>query len=85
MKAIKDTVIIEPITHIELPSGIFLSAKETENPTGIVKSAGEGTKNNPMTIKDGDTVTYRADCGHDLEHENVKYLVLKEHHIIGIN
>ena len=84
MKAIKHTVIIEPINHIKLDSGIYIGAKELENPTGVVVTAGEGTKKLPMTVKDGDTVAYRDNVGLGLEYEGKKYLVLQEHHIIGI-
>ena len=84
MRAIKDTVIIEPIHHIKLKSGIFIGAKELENPTGLVIAAGEGRRGIPLTVKKGDTVAYRDNVGQGLEYDGNKYLVLKEHHIIGI-
>ena len=84
MRAIKSTVIIEPIEHFKTTSGIFIGAKELENPIGIVFSAGAGTKKRPMTVKDGDKVIYRSNVGQKLEYEDKKLLVLQEVHIIGI-
>jgi chaperonin GroES len=84
MRAIKNNVIVKPHNHFTLPSGIIISAKELENPSGVVVSAGEGTKRNPMTVKDGDRVTYLHNVGQALEHEGENFLVLNEVHIIGI-
>lgn len=84
MKAIKHNIIVSPILHIKLPSGIFISEKEQENPTGIVISAGGGTKKQPMHVKDGDTIVFRRNVGRGLEYEGERYLILNEGNIIGI-
>lgn len=85
MRALKHNIIIKPILHKELPSGIIISVRELENPMGVVVSAGGGTEKRPMHVKDGDNVVYRSDVGKAMEYEGNKYLVLREAHIIGVN
>ena len=66
-------------------SGIIIPDTAQEKPQkGSVIAVGRGTKENPITVKTGDTVLYGKYAGTELDHEGTGYLIMKESDILAI-
>jgi chaperonin GroES len=66
-------------------SGIIIPDTAQEKPQkGSVIAVGKGTKDNPITVKAGDTVLYGKYAGTELKHEEEDYLIMKESDILAI-
>ena len=86
IKPLADRVLIEPVpTETTTASGLILpdSAKEKQQ-KGTVMAVGNGTKNEPMTVKVGDTVLYGKYAGTELILEGSEYLIMREADILAI-
>jgi chaperonin GroES len=81
-----DRVIIkQAAAETTTVSGIIIPDTAQEKPQkGSVIVAGKGTKDNPITVKAGDTVLYSKYAGNELKHEGEDYLILKESDILAI-
>ncbi|MGY8987404.1 MAG: co-chaperone GroES [Flavobacteriales bacterium] len=66
-------------------SGIIIPDNAQEKPQkGKIAAIGKGTKENPITVKVGDTVLYGKYAGTELKHEGEDYLIMKESDIFAI-
>jgi chaperonin GroES len=66
-------------------SGIIIPDNAQEKPQkGKIAAIGKGTKENPITVKVGDTVLYGKYAGTELKHEEEDYLIMKESDIFAI-
>jgi chaperonin GroES len=66
-------------------SGIIIPDTAQEKPQkGIVKSVGKGTKENPITLKVGDTVLYSKYGGTELQFQGEDFLIMRESDILAI-
>jgi chaperonin GroES len=66
-------------------SGIIIPDTAQEKPQkGRVIAVGKGTKDNPITVKAGETVLYGKYSGTELKHEGQDYLIVKESDILAI-
>ncbi len=81
-----DRVIIKQAgAETKTASGIIIPDTAQEKPQkGTVISVGKGTKDNPMTVKAGDTILYGKYAGNELKHEGEDYLIMKESEILAI-
>ena len=81
-----DRVIIKPAeAETTTASGIIIPDTAQEKPQkGSVIAVGKGTKDNPTTLKAGDTVLYGKYAGTELKHEQEDYLIMKESDILAI-
>ena len=81
-----DRVIIKQAgAETKTESGIIIPDTAQENPQkGEVVSVGKGTKDNPMTVKQGDIILYGKYAGTELKHEGVDYIIMKESEILAI-
>lgn len=81
-----DRVVIEPIPEESVSQGgIIIPDTVKEKPIrGKVMSCGKGKKDEPMTVKIGDTVLYGKYSGNEIEIERVKYLIMREADILAI-
>ena len=81
-----DRVIIKPAeAETTTTSGIIIPDTAQEKPQkGSVVAVGKGTKDNPTTLKAGDTVLYGKYSGTELKHEQEDYLIMKESDILAI-
>jgi chaperonin GroES len=81
-----DRVIIkQAAAETTTVSGIIIPDTAQEKPQkGSVIVAGKGTKDNPLTVKSGDTVLYSKYAGNELKHEGEDYLIMKESDILAI-
>jgi len=66
-------------------SGIFIPDSAKEKPQqGKVVAVGKGTKDEPMTVKVGDTVLYGKYAGTELKFDGADYLIMRENEIFAI-
>ena len=81
-----DRVIIQQAeAETTTASGIIIPDTAQEKPQkGTVIAVGKGTKDNPMTVKAGDTVLYGKYAGTELKHKRSDYMIMKECDILAI-
>lgn len=81
-----DRVLVEPAAVEEkTASGIIIPDTAKEKPQrGVIVAAGSGKKDEPMTVKTGDTVLYGKYAGTEITVEGQDYLIMKESDIFAI-
>ncbi|MDO7602379.1 MAG: co-chaperone GroES [Flavobacteriaceae bacterium] len=86
IKPLADRVLIEPAAaETKTSSGLYIPDTAKEKPQkGIVVAAGPGTKENPVTLKVGDTVLYGKYAGTELQNDGKDFLIMKESDILAI-
>ena len=79
-------VLIEPAAAEEKTiGGIIIPDTAKEKPLqGKVVATGNGTKDEEMVVKEGDTVLYGKYAGTELEYDGKKYLVMRQSDILAI-
>lgn len=86
IQPLADRVLIEPAAAEEkTASGIIIPETAKEKPQkGKVVAAGPGTKDEPMTLKVGDTVLYGKYSGTELSVDEGDFLIMRESDIFAI-
>ena len=86
IKPLSDRVLIAPAEAEEVTiGGIIIPDSAKEKPLkGTVKAVGNGTKDEEMVVKVGDTVLYGKYSCTELEVEGVKYLMMRQSDILAI-
>ncbi|UJH66323.1 co-chaperone GroES [Allomuricauda sp. SCSIO 65647] len=86
IKPLADRVLIEPMAaETKTASGIIIPDTAKEKPQkGKVIAVGPGTKDEKMTVKNGDTVLYGKYSGTELKLDGVDYLMMRESDILAI-
>ena len=86
VKPLADRVLIEPAPAEEKTAGgIIIPDTAKEKPMrGKVVAVGSGKKDEPMTVKVGDTVLYGKYSGTEIALEGYDYLIMKESDIYAI-
>ena len=86
LKPLADKVIVQQAeAETKTASGIIIPDSAKEKPQkGNVVAVGVGTKENPITVKVGDTVLYGKYSGTELKLENKDYLIMRESDILAI-
>ncbi|WP_178989772.1 co-chaperone GroES [Winogradskyella schleiferi] len=86
IKPLADRVLVEPKeAETKTASGIIIPDNAKEKPQrGTVVAAGKGTKDEPITVKVGDTVLYGKYGGTELKLEGKDYLMMRESDILAI-
>lgn len=86
IKPLADRVLIEPApAETTTASGIIIPDSAKEKPQrGIVIAVGKGTKDEPTTVKVGETVLYGKYAGTELNIEGNDYLIMRESDILAI-
>ncbi|PIQ49039.1 MAG: co-chaperone GroES [Cytophagales bacterium CG12_big_fil_rev_8_21_14_0_65_40_12] len=81
-----DRVLVEPAPAEEkTASGLYIPDTAKEKPQkGIVIAAGTGKKDEPITVKVGDTVLYGKYAGTEITVEGKDYLIMRESDIFAI-
>jgi chaperonin GroES len=82
----KDRVLVEPAPAEEKTAGgIIIPDTAKEKPQkGKILAVGKGKKDEPMTVKVGDTVLYGKYSGTEVVLEGKTYLIMKEDDIYMI-
>ena len=86
IKPLADRVLITPAPAEEVTiGGIIIPDSAKEKPLkGTVTAVGNGTKDEEMIVKVGDTVLYGKYAGTELEVDGVKYLMMRQSDILAI-
>ena len=86
VKPLADRVIVEPATAEETTAGgIIIPDTAKEKPKkGKIIAAGNGKKDEPLTVKEGDTVLYGQYSGTEIKIEGNDYLIMRESDIFAI-
>ena len=86
IKPLADRVLVEPMqAETKTESGIIIPDNAKEKPQkAVVVAVGNGTKDNPMTVKAGDHVLYGKYSGTELKFEGKDYLIMSEKDILAI-
>ncbi len=86
IKPLADRVLVEPAPAEEKTSGgIIIPDTAKEKPQmGTIVAVGDGTKDNPITVKVGDKVLYGKYAGTELTFEGNNYLIMRESDIYAV-
>ena len=86
IKPLADRVLINPAKAEEKTvAGIIIPDTAKEKPLkGEVVAVGEGTKDEKMVLKAGDTVLFGKYAGTEIELDGEKYLIMKQSDILAI-
>lgn len=86
IKPLADRVLINPTAAEEVTvAGIIIPDSAKEKPLkGTVLATGEGTKDEAMTVKEGDTVLYGKYAGTEIEIDGNKYLIMRQSDILAV-
>ncbi len=86
IKPLADRVLVVPAPAEEKTiGGIIIPDTAKEKPLkGEVVAVGNGTKDEEMVVKVGDTVLYGKYAGTELEFEGNKYLIMRQSDILAV-
>ncbi|MFN8397019.1 MAG: co-chaperone GroES [Bacteroidia bacterium] len=86
IRPLADRVVIQPAEAEEkTASGLYIPDTAKEKPhRGTVLAVGPGKKDEPTTVKVGDTVLYGKYSGTEIQIEGKDYLIMKESDILAI-
>ncbi|MCS7005391.1 MAG: co-chaperone GroES [Cytophagales bacterium] len=86
VKPLSDRVLVKPAPAEEkTASGIIIPDTAKEKPQrGEVVAVGTGKKDEPMTVKVGDTVLYGKYSGTEITIDGVEYLIMRESDIYAV-
>lgn len=86
IKPLADRVLIKPAPAEEKTAGgIIIPDTAKEKPLqGEVLATGNGTKDEEMVLKAGDTVLYGKYAGTEVEFDGVKYLIMRQIDVLAV-
>ncbi len=86
IKPLADRVVVLPAeAEVKTVGGIIIPDTAKEKPQkGTVVAAGPGKKDEPMTVKVGDTILYGKYSGTEVQLDGENYLIMKESDIYAI-
>jgi len=86
IKPLHDRVLVEPAKAEEKTiGGIIIPDTAKEKPQkGTIVAVGPGKKDEPMTVKEGDTVLYGKYAGTEITVEGTDYLIMRESDIVAV-
>lgn len=86
IKPLADRVLVEPAAaEQKTASGIIIPDTAKEKPQkGTVVAVGNGKKDEPMTVKVGDSVLYGKYSGTEITVDSSEYLIMRESDILAI-
>ncbi|MFM6945685.1 MAG: co-chaperone GroES [Flavobacteriales bacterium] len=85
-KPLADRVLVEPApAEQKTASGIIIPDTAKEKPLrGTVIAAGSGKKDEPMSVKVGDSILYGQYAGTEIKIDGSTFLIMRESDIYGI-
>ena len=83
---LRDRVIVKAAPAEEKTAGgIIIPDTAKEKPQrGPIVAAGPGKKDEPMTVKNGDTVLYGKYAGTEITIDGADYLIMRESDVLAI-
>ena len=85
-KPLADRVLVEPApAEQKTVSGIIIPDTAKEKPlNGKIVAVGAGKKDEPITVKVGDSILYGQYSGTEIKIDGKAYLIMRESDIYGI-
>ncbi len=86
IRPLADRVLVEPAAAEEKTAGgIIIPDTAKEKPMkGTIVAVGPGKKDEPMTVKVGETVLYGKYAGTEITIDSVNYLIMRESDIVAV-
>ena len=86
IQPLADRVLVKPAPAEEKTiGGIIIPDSAKEKPLkGEVLACGQGTKDETMVVKPGDTVLYGKYAGQEIEWDGEKYLMMRQSDLLAI-
>ena len=86
LKPLDDRIVVRPNEAEErTASGFIIPDTAKEKPQrGTVVAVGQGKKDEPMTVKAGQTILYGKYSGTEVQIEGKDYLIMRESDIMAI-
>lgn len=86
VKPLADRVLVEPAAaEQKTAGGIIIPDTAKEKPQkGTIVAVGNGKKDEPMTVKVGDSVLYGKYAGTEISVDGKDYLIMRESDILAI-
>ena len=86
IKPLADRVLVKPAAAEEKTvAGIIIPDTAKEKPLkGEVLAVGNGTKDEEMVVKVGDTVLYGKYAGNEVELDGEKYLIMRQSDVLAV-
>jgi chaperonin GroES len=86
IKPLADRVLVEPAAAEEkTASGIIIPDTAKEKPQkGSVVAVGDGKKDEPLTVKVGDSILYGKYAGTEITVDGRDYLIMRESDIFAV-
>jgi chaperonin GroES len=86
LKPLADRVIIKPCAAEEVTTGgIIIPDSAKEKPQrGTVLAVGTGTKDEEMTLKEGDSVLYGKYAGTEIDLDGEKVLIMRQNEVLAV-
>lgn len=86
IKPLADRVLVRPaVAEEKTVGGIIIPDSAKEKPLkGEVIAVGNGTKDEEMIVKSGDTVLYGKYAGTEIELEGEMYLIMRQSDLLAI-
>ena len=86
IRPLADRVLVMPAKTEEKIGGIIIpDTASKEKPTqGVIVAVGNGTKDEPMTLKAGYNVLYGKYAGTEIELEGEKYLIMRQSDVLAV-
>lgn len=86
VKPLADRVLVEPAeAETKTAGGIIIPDTAKEKPMkGKIVAVGNGKKDEPITVKAGDTVLYGKYAGTEIQIDGKEYLIMRESDIYAI-
>ena len=86
IKPLEDRILVEVLdAETKTASGLVIPDTAKEKPQrGTVLAVGNGKKDEPMTVKAGDTVLYGKYAGTEIQYEGKELLIMRESDIYAI-
>lgn len=86
IKPLADRVLVEPAAAEEkTASGIIIPDTAKEKPQrGTIVAVGNGKKDEPLTVKTGDSVLYGKYSGTEISLNGKDYLIMRESDIYAV-
>lgn len=86
IKPLADRVVVKPAeAETTTKSGLIIPDTAKEKPQrGTIIAVGNGKKDEPLTVKIGDTVLYGKYAGTEIAVDGADYLIMRESDIFAI-
>jgi chaperonin GroES len=85
IKPLADRVLVLPAPAEQKVGDIIIPDTVKEKPQrGKVVAVGEGTKDDPMVLKEGDEVLYGKYAGTEIENNSEKYLMMRQSDVLAV-